>query len=166
MKTLKATLILLAVIFMTSCSPYTYTSFVKYDESTVRYMNPAMTPMLITPTIADLDISKEKVTVTESYPNTLSTNAYYAVNNESIIETMKNNTLSKAAKKHGADVIIAPLFEIHTSENGETINVTVTGYPAKFINIRNANTSDSSAMKIYEIETNKPKLETSVVLPK
>ncbi len=159
MKTLKATLILLAIIFMTSCSQYTYSSFMKYDESTVRYMDPALTPMLITPTIADLDISKEKVTITESYPNDLATHPYYAVNNENKIEVMKSNTLSKAAKQYDADVIIAPLFDIHTSENGETIEVTVSGYPAKFINMRNATASDSTAMNIYKIETSKPKAE-------
>lgn len=160
MKTLKATLILLAVIFMTSCSPYTYTSFMKYDESTVRYMNPVMTAMLVTPTIADLDISKEKISVTETYPNTLSTNAYYASVNDVTIENIKSYTLSKAAKKYDADVIVSPSYEIHTSENGETIDVTVTGYPAKYINIRNANANDSTAMKVYQLnitETASPK---------
>lgn len=101
MKTLKATLLLAVAILMTSCSSLYY----KYDESTARYMNPAMMPILITPTIADLDISDEKITVTEKYDNTLTQYDFDDFDNSPTIEYLKNYTVSKVVKQYDADVI-------------------------------------------------------------
>ncbi len=158
MKTLKAILILSAAIILTSCSQYSYTTYKEYSENTVRFINPAMAPMSITPTIADLDVANEKATYTASHPNNMSTvNSPYWINhNDEIIETIKANTLAQFAKQYEADVIVAPLFEIQTSENGETIDVTITGYPAKYINIRSFKAADTTLMKLYKIEVEQP----------
>lgn len=153
MKTLKASLILLVAILLSSCSSLYY----KYDESTARYMNPAMIPILITPTIADLDISNEKITATEKYDNTLTQYDFDNFDNSPTIEYLKNYTVSKVVKQYDADVIVAPIFDIQTSEDYGTINVTVTGYPAKFVNLRNVTESDSTAMKVYELNIIQPK---------
>lgn len=153
MKTLKVTLLLAVAIMMTSCSSLYY----KYDESTARYMNPAMMPILITPTIADLDISDEKITVTEKYDNTLTQYDFDNLDNSPTIEYLKNFTVSKVVKQYDADVIVAPIFDIQTSADYETINVTVTGYPAKFVNLRNLKATDTITLRMYEIEVAQPK---------
>lgn len=155
MKTLKATLLLVTALFITSCTPYV--TYHKYDESTARYMNPAIMPGFITPTIADLDISNEKITVTETYDNTLTQADMENFESSATIEYLKNYTVSKVVKQYDADVIVAPIFDIKTSDDYETIEVTVTGYPAKFINFRNVKSSDSIAMRVYEIEIAQPK---------
>lgn len=153
MKTLKVTLLLAVAILMTSCSSLYY----KYDESTARYMNPAMMPILITPTIADLDISNEKITVTEKYDNTLTQYDFDNFDNSPTIEYLKNYTVSKVVKQYDADVIVAPIFDIKTSDDYETIEVTISGYPANYVNFRNVKATDTITLRMYEIEVAQPK---------
>lgn len=157
MKTLKASLFLLLAIFMTSCTQPSYLTYYKYDESTARYMNPAMLPGYITPTIADLDISETKISETETYKNTLTSRDMNSAENSPTIEYLKNYTISKAVKKHNADVIVAPIFDIKTSEDYETIEVTISGYPANFVNFRNVKATDTITLRMYGIEVAQPK---------
>lgn len=137
MKIVKALLIVLVAFFMTSCA--TYSTYYKYDESAARYMNPALKPGFITPIIADLDISNTKITVAETYDNTISHRDINNIEDSPTIEYLKNYTVSKAVKKHNADIITAPIFDIKTSENYDKIEVTVSGYPANYINFKNLN---------------------------
>ena len=155
MKTLKATLILLVVLFMASCTQPSYLTYYKYDESTARYMNPAMTSGYITPTIADLNVSKTKISETETYKNTLTAEDMNSAENSPTIEYLKNYTVSKAVKKHNADVIVAPIFDIKTSY--DTIEVNVSGYPANFVNFRNVKAADTITLRMYNIEVAQPK---------
>ncbi|MBO5957017.1 MAG: hypothetical protein J6Q39_05625 [Bacteroidales bacterium] len=157
MKTLKATLILLVALFVTSCMPSSYLTYYKYDESTARYMNPAMTSGYITPTIADLNVSKTKISETETYKNTLTAKDMNSAENSPTIEYLKNYTVSKAVKKHNADVIVAPIFDIKTSDDFETIEVNVSGYPANFVNFRNVKAADTITLRMYNIEVAQPK---------
>ena len=99
MKTLKVTLLLAVAILMTSCSQPSYLTYYKYDESTARYMNPAMLPGYITPTIADLEVSKTKISETETYKNTLTSRDMNSAENSPTIEYLKNYTVSQAVKK-------------------------------------------------------------------
>ena len=157
MKTLKATLILLVALFVTSCMSSSYLTYHKYDESTARYMNPAMTSGYITPTIADLNVSKTKISETEIYKNTLTSEDMNSAENSPTIEYLKNYTVSKAVKKHNADVIVAPIFDIKTSEDGETIEVNISGYPVNFVNFRNVKAADTLTLRMYNIEVAQPK---------
>ena len=157
MKTLKATLILLVALFVTSCMSSSYLTYYKYDESTARYMNPAMTSGYITPTIADLNVSKTKISETETYKNTLTSKDMNSAENSPTIEYLKNYTVSKAVKKHNADVIVAPIFDIKTSDDFETIEVNVSGYPANFVNFRNVKAVDTITLRMYNIEVAQPK---------
>ena len=153
MKTLKATLILLVALFITSCM----STYYGYDESTARYMNPSMTSGYITPTIADLNVSKTKISETETYKNTLTSKDMNSAENSPTIEYLKNYTVSKAVKKHNADVIVAPIFDIKTSDDFETIEVNVSGYPANFVNFRNVKAADTITLRMYNIEVAQPK---------
>lgn len=156
MKTLKVTLILLIALFVTSCTS-SYLTYYKYDESTARYMNPAMTSGYITPTIADLNVSKTKISETETYKNTLTSKDMNSAENSPTIEYLKNYTVSKAVKKHNADVIVAPIFDIKTSDDFETIEVNISGYPANFVNFRNVKVADTLTLRMYNIEVAQPK---------
>ena len=118
-------------------------------------MNPVMTTGYISPTIADLDVSKTKISETETYKNTLT--AEDIAENSPAIEHFKNSIISKAAKKHNADVIVAPIFDIKTSEDGETIEVNISGYPANFVNFRNVKAADTLTLRMYNIEVAQPK---------
>lgn len=157
MKTLKASLILLVAIFMTSCMQPSYLTYYKYDESTARYMNPAMLPGYITPTIADLNVAKTKISETYTYKNTLTSKDMNNAENSPTIEYLKNYTVSQAVKKHNADVLVAPIFDIKTSDDYTAIEVTISGYPANYVNFRNVKESDTLTLRMYNIEVAQPK---------
>lgn len=161
MEVLKAAVVLaIGTILMSSCTHYL--TYHKYNESTAQYMNPAMKPGFITPSIADLKVSSEKIIETVSYDNTLTQADIDNVDklkNSPTIEYLKNYTVSKVVKKYNADVIVAPVFDIKTSDDYEKIEVTLTGYPATYVNFRTVNAADSITMRIYDIEILQPKIE-------
>lgn len=136
-------LFLLVAILLSSCSAI-YT----YRESTARYVEP-MRAGFITPVVADMKISPTKISYTAKFENTLSKRDVISIMNDvnnnreaGIVLTWKKNTMAAALKQHQADDIITPTFEITPSEDLKYIEVTVTGYPANYINYRKATQED------------------------
>lgn len=162
MKTTKL-LLLLGIgmtVFFTSCGT-TQDIFYRYDESTARYINPEMKATFISPTIADLEIASNKITESVSFDNMLTSTDVKRLENDQFsknIELIKSLTISKAVKKHNADVIVAPIFDIETSRDYSTITVTVSGYPATYKNFRKMTENDANAMRVYGIEISKPQI--------
>lgn len=146
-------------MLMTSCVPTEYVTRYRYDENTTRYITPTTQPTFISPTIADLDISSTKVVESETYDNTLS---YYDVDNlnkgngSATLDYLKNLTISKVVKKHNADVIVAPIFDVKTSDDAKKIIITVTGYPATYKNFRMVTPADAEALRVYGIDIAAP----------
>lgn len=161
-------LFLLVAFFASSCATTQYRY--KYDESTARYLEPAMQGF-ITPSTADLNISNTRIYHTEIFANNLTTEDFrtsYATTSTPFsvypssqvqavqssanfdskkITYIKNYTIGEAVKKYNADVIVGPIFEIKTSEDYQTITVTVSGYPATYVNFRKATKEDVELMK-------------------
>lgn len=135
-------------LLMASCS--TTETLYRYDESTANYMSPKLSPMIITPTIADLQISNTKVVDSITYENRLSKNDILDEKSP-YIEYIKNNTICTLVRKHNADVIVSPTFTIKTSEDFERITVIVSGYTALYKNLRNVTIADSLALRINNI---------------
>jgi len=126
------------VVLMGACATG---SFYSYDESTVRYLSPGMSGF-ITPVTADLQVSADKITYVETFPNTLTIRDINNIDNSGTVAYLKNHTVAQAVKKYNADVIVAPIFDIKTSEDFSTITVTVIGYTAKYVNFRKATPED------------------------
>lgn len=84
------------------------------------------------PVIADLDVQETKVSGT-------------AVGSNNALATVKNLALVDAIKKAGADVLVAPSFEIETK--GSKTTATVTGFPATYKNFRAATPADTTLVK-------------------
>lgn len=158
MKSTKLLLVLAIGMLMTSCTTTVQSTLYRYDENTARYITPAMQPTYITPTIADLDISSTKVVESETYENTLTNNDITNIEHSPTIEYWKNLTVSKVVQKYNADVIVAPIFDVKTSDDFLTVTVTVTGYPATFKNFRKVTNDDAPAMRIYGIEIATPEI--------
>lgn len=117
-----------------------------YDEATAQSVEPKITAH-VTPVVADVKVTSTRITHSETFSNALTE---YDVSNPTIsaeINYMKNYTLNRAAKKSNADLIVAPSFEIRTSENMQTITVEVSGYPASYINFRTASDQDLSLIR-------------------
>lgn len=85
------------------------------------------------PLITDLEVGKQRVTITQSYSNVTITEA-------------KENAMGDFIKQQSCDLIVQPYFTTNsvTSNEKTTITVTLTGYPASYKNIRNFESKDTS----------------------
>ncbi len=115
---------------------------VDYMESSARYMEPSQN-IMTTPMIADLQVVGGSVshTETEAFKN-------YEVTEELIqlVPGFKRIALSRAARAHKADVIIGAMVDVITNENGR-LEITITGYPARYVNFRNATSNEIELVK-------------------
>lgn len=115
---------------------------VDYMDSSARYMEPSQN-IMTTPMIADLEVIGGSVsyTETEAFKN-------YEVTEEltQLVPGFKRIALSRAARAHKADVIIGAMVDVITNENGR-LEITITGYPARYTNFRNATSNDIELVK-------------------
>ena len=141
---------IIAIALLLSCVSITAQAQKKgqvgYDEATAQSVEPKTTAH-VTPVVADVKVSATKITHTETFSNALTENdvTYPSISAE--ISYMKNYTLNRAAKKSNADLIVAPSYEIRTSDNMQTITVEVSGYPASYVNFRTASDQDLSLIR-------------------
>lgn len=115
---------------------------VDYMESSARYLEPSQN-IMTTPMIADLQVIGASVsyTETEAFENYEVTEALI-----SLIPGFKSIALSRAARAHKADVIIGAMVDVITNEQGR-LEITITGYPARYTNFRNATNDDIELVK-------------------
>lgn len=152
----KLALSVLIVALMVGCVPttpmYQESSYVvrtyEYSESTARNLEPEHT-MLLTPLIADLEVSSKKIYYTEK-------DAFADVEiNENVIQNIdeyKKIALCRAAQQHKADVLVGAMIEVETIN--ERLVITISGYPAYYKNFRNATVKDTELIKVSQIFRN------------
>lgn len=121
-------------IALTSCVPTQ--TLISYSESSARLLEGKST-YVITPIIADLDVSKKKISYEEkeAFSGLIVTRT--AVNN---IDVYKRIALGNAAKQYDADIIVGAEVDVKTVN--QRLVITVSGYPAKYVNFRNATEKD------------------------
>lgn len=129
---------LLAAMFIaTTATAQQRSDQIDYQESSARNLEPEHL-MLLTPLVADLEVSAIKVQHTEvkAFENIVIT--------QDIIKMMpelKKVALSKAARASNADVLVGTTIDVVTNSNGR-LEITVIGYPAFYRNFRKAESSD------------------------
>ena len=120
----------------------------EYMESSARILE-ADHKMLVTPVIADLEVSNKKITYTEKemFANLEVTQALLKN-----ISELKKIALSRAARANNADVLVGSTIDIVT-KNGR-LEITVSGYPAHYVKFRKADAQDVELLKnVYNIKT-------------
>lgn len=113
---------------------------VLFQDSEMHMSQPELR-IFVTPQVCDMEMI---------YPNQPRSEYSYSVeirSPESLTETeftnLKNRTLYNFAKEHGADIIIEPIFNSYvTTDNKNVLNITVTGFPARYVNFRPLGKSD------------------------
>jgi hypothetical protein len=92
------------------------------------------------PLVADLDVAKQKVSMTKTYENLT-------------VEQAKENITGEFVLEQGCDILVQPLYQTETSlsDDKSTTIVSVSGYPAFYKNIRTYMPSDSEAFMIKSI---------------
>lgn len=122
---------------------------VDYKESSARNLEPKHSVM-ISPLLADLQVSAERISYTESEMF-----KDYLVTPDVVkyIADFKKVALSRAAAYYRSDVIIGAIIDVITNAQGR-LEITVSGYPAKYVNFRNATAEDlklvREAQEIYD----------------
>jgi hypothetical protein len=96
---------------------------------------------VITPTTADLNVSPDRITHTETF-------SHQKRENDFDVRYAKEYTLSSAMMKYKADVIVGALYNITTSEDASQVTVTITGYPANYVNFRKTTSEDSILLSV------------------
>lgn len=134
---------LLAIMFFaTDAMAQQRVEKIEYQESSARNLEPEHL-MLLTPLIADLEVSPTKVQHTE-------TDAFetIVITREAIkmMPELKKIALSRAARAYKADVMVGTTIDVETNANGR-LEIIVTGYPAVYKNFRNAEKEDLDIIK-------------------
>lgn len=115
---------------------------VDYMESSARYLEPTQS-IMTTPLIADLSVIGGQISYTEveAFKDYEVTEALI-----DLVPSFKKIALCHAARAYKADMIIGAMVDVITNENGR-FEITITGYPAKYVNFRNATQDDIILVK-------------------
>lgn len=92
------------------------------------------TPAILLTTTADLDVSSNRMTYSETF-NTTSL--------DEIVNYAKPKALSNALIKNNADVIVCVTYDVNIDQKANATTITVTGYPATYVNFRQATAADT-----------------------
>ncbi len=132
---MKKLFIIVAALFISlAATAQSRTEKIEFVESSARNIEPTQS-VVVSPLIADLKIiSNERISYSET--------SYAVVPEiERVMPSLKGMALSNAAKKYNADAIVAATIDVRTNEAGFLV-ITVSGYPAKYDNFRNATSDD------------------------
>ena len=130
-------LLLSIMLFASVASAQQHNEKIQYQESSARNLEPEHL-MLLTPLIADLEVSAVKVEYTEveAFENVIITQDVLKMMTE-----YKKIALSRAARSCKADVLVGTTVDVITNSRGR-LEITITGYPAVYRNFRKAEASD------------------------
>ena len=126
---MKKTFFLMAiatVVLMASCSLGGPKSIVKTTATHTRIS--AATPVVAV--FADLDVSPNKISYFYIPSTTVAKGGFDNVVNAAVREALSNND--------NADVLVGLESQVKYNDKGVIESITVTGYPAKYVNFRNA----------------------------
>lgn len=129
MKTIIKVLIPLVVLsLMAGCRAYSY------EEMGSRNIEPQHNVVTV-PIVADVELlSQEKITYTESF--------YCSKADLGNVDSFKYVALAHAVKQYEADLMIGAMFGVKYIKKGRHLEVTVTGFPAKYKELREATPDD------------------------
>ena len=118
------------VVLMASCSLGGPKSLVKTTATHTRIS--AATPVVAV--FADLDVWPNKISYFYIPSTTVAKGGFDNVVNAAVREALGNND--------NADVLVGREFQVKYYDKGVIESITVTGYPAKYVNFRNATKED------------------------
>ncbi len=109
-----------------ACTPTSKTLSYEYDYLFINKQGIIQRPL-----IADLEVGKQKITLNKTYKNVL-------------LSTAKQQIIEEFIRSNNADLIVQPFFSTQSESTTakSTIQITLTGYPANYRNIRNYEPKD------------------------
>lgn len=143
--------VVILALTLASCSTkneFIVTELIDYMESSARILEPEHN-MLATPLIADLEVSNKKISYTEKemFANLEVTNRLLTDMAE-----LKKIALSRAAQAHNADILVGTTIDVVTKN--DRLEITVSGYPARYVKFRNVNEQDIKVLEKLQMVRN------------
>lgn len=136
---MKKVFVLLVIAFATASCGSISTKLI-----TTSTYSRATAPMLISPVLADLEVSPEKIN-------------YYLVVKDNVRLGGEENVVSTAVKEaldvFGGDVLVGLEKQLKYDDKGEIVSISISGYPAKYVNFRPC--EDMSLITMPNAETEK-----------
>ncbi len=127
---------------------YCQNTRINYHSTESRDFEPRQ-GVIITPLLADLKvITQTSVCDSVDFPILIASIAPGQM--ESWVSEYKKQAMSLILKKYKADAIIASLTDVNTTPEGR-MRITISGYPARYINFRNATSTDTWMVSLYSI---------------
>ena len=123
--------------FSVSCSSQYY----GITENNTRLM-PVTSTAHTMPTVAELRVSSAKISHQVTVANKYTLNDIANFGESPKMVYLQKLALTQAAQKYDADVIVAPSYSIITSDDMKSITVTITGYPASYVNFHTATAAE------------------------
>lgn len=115
----------------------------RVTESSARNLD-GRSQMLITPLAAEIVVSPTKITHTEREAFAGYTTTESTIQN---MDKLRLVALSRAARKHNADLLVGTIIDVVTLDNQGHFEITVTGYPANYTKFRNVTDADVELAK-------------------
>lgn len=120
----------LALSGMTSCTK------TALDTKEFRAIQPQEARVLTHLSSADLDVKGKRIEKTYTY----SKKEMKAFGNS--INAMRRDVCARACQETGCDVMVGPIYSVHSTDLKNSVTITMTGYPAFYTNWGKANISD------------------------
>lgn len=119
-----------------------------YRESSARNIEPRQ-GMIVVPLVADLQvISEDRIKPYEEVFPYVVTPAIV-----DLVPAFKKTAFLNAARANNADAIVGSSVDVNTTGEGY-LKITISGYPAKYTNFRNATKDDVWMTQLYQIIDN------------
>lgn len=147
----------IVAFLMASCA----TEKTVYTYSEYRTTNPSQS-VATAPLIADLVVSENRISYAERINTVISNKTVGEA--KSLADKEKEVVISNAIKANKADVLVAPIVNIQTDDNGFLV-IEVSGYPASYKNFRNAAKDDMWIVNHATPEQPEKKAIPSIALP-
>ncbi len=152
MKKLTTLVVLLLCLCTTQAQNVSYSEDILYQESSGRNIEP-MQNAVIVPLVANLELlSQTRIEHVEVFEGNVTRSI---INN---IESYKRKALVSATKKYNADTMVAALINVDTRADGNALLVTVTGFPAKYVNFRSMTKEDTWLLQVRDDEQKSTKV--------
>ena len=116
---------------------------IAYREYSTRNTEPAQSPIVVAPVLAELEIlTEQSISQTVTYDD-------FTVRASNIkeIDNYKKRAVYTVASKYNADTMVGALVNVDTTVYGK-LSITVTGYPARYIKFRTMEEKDAWIMKL------------------
>lgn len=130
---------------LASCSVSKSTFEYEIEDLSGRTLD-AVSTMWVTPVIADLDVSQQRVTYVETEAFADKEVSRDMVND---LDNLKAIALANAAQYYNADIMVGSIINVRTVN--KHLVITVQGYPATYKNFRNLTLQDVEIVKKSQV---------------